>query len=80
MSCADESPRGSTAKTRLRRTPESIHMVEIAKDLGLDHSRRQHLVQQIRLSRATLGSILEWLESSDLSPELWSSYTRTSIT
>jgi hypothetical protein len=45
-------------------------MVEIAKDLGLDHSRRQHLIQQIRLSRATLGSILEWLESSDVSPEL----------
>jgi hypothetical protein len=45
-------------------------MYAIVRDLELDYSRRQELVQQIRLSRASLGAVLEWLESSDVNPEL----------
>jgi hypothetical protein len=36
----------------------------------LDHCRTQEVAQNIRLSRATLGSVLEWLESTEVSPEL----------
>jgi hypothetical protein len=40
------------------------------KDVEVDESLRQQLAQQIRLSRASLGSILEWLETSEIDPEL----------
>ena len=45
-------------------------MHALMKDIDLEESRRQELTQQIRLSRASLGSILEWLETSDADPEL----------
>ena len=45
-------------------------MQALMKDKDLDESRRQELAQQIRLSRASLGSILEWLETAEIDPEL----------
>jgi hypothetical protein len=45
-------------------------MYALAKDLNLDDRRLQELAQNIRLSRATLGSVLEWLESSEVNSEL----------
>ena len=45
-------------------------MHALIKDIDLEEIRRQELTQQIRLSRASLGSILEWLETTDADPEL----------
>ena len=40
-------------------------MYAATRSTKLDHSAWWPLAQQIRKSRATLGSILEWLESTD---------------